>query len=110
MAQPKYTIYKYVRFKDGSWSYCRAAVYANRTIKPDVVTVAGREEKHPEGNYYIACGGNGFLPGLMHYVHNGNNTLCCRAMRSNTKSTPAGLCRKPPQSNPNSPLPSGARK
>ena len=44
MAQPKYTIYKYVRFKDGSWRYCRAAVYANRTIKPDVVTVAGREE------------------------------------------------------------------
>jgi hypothetical protein len=36
MAQPKYTIYKYVRFKDGSWRYCRAAVYANRTIKPDV--------------------------------------------------------------------------
>jgi hypothetical protein len=42
MAQPKYTI-NYVRFKDGSWRYCRAAVYANRTIKPDVVTVAGRE-------------------------------------------------------------------
>jgi hypothetical protein len=57
MAQPKYTIYRYVRFKDGSWRYRRAAVYANRTIKPDVVTVAGREEKHPEGNYYIACGG-----------------------------------------------------
>ncbi len=54
MAQPKYTIYKYkyVRFKDGSWRFCRAALYANHTIKPDVVTVGGREEKHPEGNYY----------------------------------------------------------
>jgi len=53
MAQPKYTIYKYkyVRFKDGSWRFCRAALYANHTIKPDVVTVGGREEKHPEGNY-----------------------------------------------------------
>jgi len=57
MAQPKYTIYKYVRFKDGSWRYCRAALYANRTIKPGVVTVGGREEKHPEGNYYLACAG-----------------------------------------------------
>jgi integrase/recombinase XerD len=57
MAQPKYTIYKYVRFNDGSWRYCRAAVYANRTVKPDLVIVAGREEKHPEGNYYIAYDG-----------------------------------------------------
>jgi hypothetical protein len=43
-------MYKYVRFKDGSWRYCRAALYANRTIKPDVVTAGG-------GNYCIACGG-----------------------------------------------------
>jgi integrase/recombinase XerD len=57
MAQPKYTIYKYVRLKDGSWRYCRAALYANHTIKPDVVTVAGKEEKHTEGNYYLACAG-----------------------------------------------------
>ena len=64
MAQPKYTIYKYVRFKDGSWRYCRAALYANHTIKPDVVTVGGKEEKHPEGNYYIACGGNWIPAGI----------------------------------------------
>jgi integrase len=57
VAQPKYTIYKYVHFKDGSWRYCRAALYANHTIKPDVVTVGGKEEKHPEGNYYLACAG-----------------------------------------------------
>ena len=36
MGQPKYTIYKYVRLKDGSWRYCRAALYANHTIKADV--------------------------------------------------------------------------
>jgi hypothetical protein len=57
MAQPKYTIYKYVRLKDGSWRYCRAALFANHTIKADVVIVGGREEKHPEGNYYLACCG-----------------------------------------------------
>lgn len=57
MAQPKYTIYKYVRLKEGSWRYCRAALYANHTIKPDVVAVGGKEEKHPEGNYYLACTG-----------------------------------------------------
>ncbi len=57
LAEPKYTIYKHVRFKDGSWRYCRAALYANHRIKTDVVTVGGREEKHPEGNYYIACSG-----------------------------------------------------
>jgi len=57
MAQAKYTIYKYVRFKGGSWRYCRAALYANHTIKPDIVTVGGREEKHLEGGYYLACAG-----------------------------------------------------
>ncbi len=31
MAQPKYTIYNYVRVKNGSWRYCRAALYANHT-------------------------------------------------------------------------------
>ncbi len=53
MAQPKYTIYKYVRLKDGSWRYCRAALYANHTIKADIVIVGRREEKHLEGNSLI---------------------------------------------------------
>ena len=57
MAQPKYTIYKYIRLKDGSWRYCRAALYANHTIKPNVVIVAGTEERHSEGNYYLAYAG-----------------------------------------------------
>ena len=57
MAKPKYAIYKYVRLKDGSWRYCRAALYASHTIKADVVIIGHREEKHPEGNYYLAWGG-----------------------------------------------------
>ena len=44
MAQPKYTIYKYVRLK-GGWRYCPAALYANHTTKPDVTIVGGKEER-----------------------------------------------------------------
>lgn len=57
MAQSKYTVYKYVRLKDGSWRYCRASLYANHTIKRDIVIVDGKEEKHPEGHYYVAHAG-----------------------------------------------------
>jgi integrase len=57
MAQSKYALYKYVRLKDGSWRYCRASLYANHTIKRDMVIADGKEEKHPEGNYYIAHAG-----------------------------------------------------
>lgn len=35
MAQPKYTIYKYVRFKDGSWRYWRAATVPSKCPKTD---------------------------------------------------------------------------
>jgi hypothetical protein len=44
MAQPKYTLYKYVRLKDGSWRYCRAALYANHTVKPNLVLIGGKED------------------------------------------------------------------
>ena len=57
MAQSKYTLYKYVQLKNASWRYCRASLYANHTIKRDMVIVGGQEEKHPEGNYYIAHAG-----------------------------------------------------
>lgn len=44
----------FVQLKDDSWRYCRASLYANHTIKRDIVIVDGKEEKHPEGNYYVA--------------------------------------------------------
>jgi len=56
MAQAKYTLYKYVRLKDG-WRYCRAALYRNHTVKTDVVIVNKKEETHTEGSYYLAHGG-----------------------------------------------------
>jgi integrase len=57
MAQAKYTLYKYVKLSGGKWRYCRAALYKNHTIKPNVVMVGGKEEAHSEGDYYIAHDG-----------------------------------------------------
>jgi hypothetical protein len=59
MAQPKYTLWKYVKLKDGSWRYKRAAFYSNGKIKPNVVIVGkdakkkSIEETHPEGAYNL---------------------------------------------------------
>jgi Phage integrase SAM-like domain len=33
--------------------YCRVVLSANGRVKPDVVLVNGKEEKHPEGAYYL---------------------------------------------------------
>ena len=53
MAQPKFAVYKYITLKDGSWRYCKAAFYSNAKIKPNRWIVAGKEEEHPEGAYYL---------------------------------------------------------
>lgn len=59
MAQLKFTLYKYVKLRDGCWRYKRAALYSNGKIKPNVVTVGKDardkdiEETHPEGGYYL---------------------------------------------------------
>jgi hypothetical protein len=53
MAQSKFTIYKYVKLKNGTWRYCRAAFYSNGKIEPNRCIVGGKEEEHPEGAYYL---------------------------------------------------------
>jgi integrase len=53
MAQPKFTLYKYITLADGSWRYCRAAFFSNGKIKPHRCIVGGKEEEHPEGSYYL---------------------------------------------------------
>src|ERR1700692_2926530 len=53
MAQPKFTLYKYIKLADGSWRYCRAAFYSNGKIKPNRCIVGGKEEEHLEGSYYL---------------------------------------------------------
>jgi integrase/recombinase XerD len=46
-------LYKYVLRTDGEWRYCKAVTGANGKIRPDVVLVQGKEERHEEGCYYI---------------------------------------------------------
>ena len=53
MAQPKFTLYKYIKLVDGSWRYCKAAFYSNGKIKPNRCIVGGKEEEHPEGAYHL---------------------------------------------------------
>jgi hypothetical protein len=57
MGLATFSIYKYVRTLKG-WRYCRAAYAPKRKIKPNVVVVAGKEELHPEGSYYLNVGGH----------------------------------------------------
>src|ERR1700681_1171560 len=35
------------------WRYCPVVLSANGRVKPDVVLVSGRPERHPEGAYYL---------------------------------------------------------
>ena len=49
----KLSIYKYVR-SDKGWRYSKATFHPNGKIKPDVVIVDGREEKHSEGSYFLS--------------------------------------------------------
>jgi hypothetical protein len=53
MAQPKFTLYKCIKLKGGSWRYKRAAFYSNGKIKPNLCIVGGKDEEHPEGAYYL---------------------------------------------------------
>lgn len=35
------------------WRYCPVVLSANGRVKADVVMVNGKEERHPEGAYYL---------------------------------------------------------
>ena len=52
MANREVNLTKRVQTANG-YRYCPAVLSANGLIKPDVVRVGEREEKHPEGAYYI---------------------------------------------------------
>jgi integrase len=56
MGLTKFSIYKYVKTNKG-WRYCKPAYSANNKIKPNVVLVDGKEEKHTEGGYYLNVDG-----------------------------------------------------
>ena len=52
MANREVNLTKRVQTPHG-WRYCRVVLSAKGRVKPDVVVVNGREERHPEGAYYL---------------------------------------------------------
>src|SRR6266404_2122791 len=52
MANREINLTKRVQTPHG-WRYCRVVLSANGRVKPDVVVVNGKEERHPEGAYYL---------------------------------------------------------
>ena len=52
MANREVNLTKRVQTPHG-WRYCRVLLSANGRVKPDVVVVNGKEERHSEGAYYL---------------------------------------------------------
>src|SRR5882724_11152091 len=52
MANREVNLTKRVQTPHG-WRYCRVLLSVNGRVKPDVVVVNGKEERHPEGAYYL---------------------------------------------------------
>ena len=52
MANREVNLTKRVQTPQGM-RYCRVVLSANGRVKPDVVVVNGKEERHPEGAYYL---------------------------------------------------------
>jgi hypothetical protein len=53
MANREVNLTKRVQTPHG-WRYCRVLLSPNGRVKPDVVVVIGKEERHVEGAYYLA--------------------------------------------------------
>lgn len=53
MANRQCNLTKRIRLQDNSTRFAPVALSANGRVKPDVVLLAGAQERHPEGNYYI---------------------------------------------------------
>jgi integrase len=52
MANREVNLSKRVQTPHG-WRYCRVVLSANGRVKPDVVVLNGKEERHQEGAYYL---------------------------------------------------------
>jgi integrase len=52
MANREVNLTKRVRTPHG-WRYCRVLLSANGRVKPDIVVLNGKEERHAEGAYYL---------------------------------------------------------
>jgi len=58
MANREVNLTKRVQTPHG-WRYCRVLLSSNGRVKPDVVVVSGKEERHTEGAYYLEWRGGG---------------------------------------------------
>ncbi len=58
MRKVKVNLTKYVATEAGL-RYCPAVITSNGRIKQDIVLVSGKEERHPEGAYYLDWRRNG---------------------------------------------------
>ncbi len=58
MRKVKVNLTKYIKTEAGL-RYCPAVVTANGRIKQDIVVLNGKEERHPEGAYYLDWRANG---------------------------------------------------
>jgi integrase/recombinase XerD len=52
MANREVNLTKRIQTPHG-WRYCRVLLSANGRVKPDIVVVNGKEERHAEGAYYL---------------------------------------------------------
>ncbi len=52
MANREVNLTKRIQTPHG-WRYCRVLVSPNGRVKPDIVVVSGKEERHVEGAYYL---------------------------------------------------------
>jgi len=53
MANRQCNLTKRIRLSDNSTRFAPVVLSANGRVKPDVVLINGKEERHPEGAYYI---------------------------------------------------------
>src|SRR5215470_12371425 len=53
MANRECNLTKRIRLADGTTRFCRVVLSNNGRVKPDLVWVNGKQEAHPEGNYYL---------------------------------------------------------
>ncbi len=53
MSNRKVSVYKYVNLGDGRWRYVRPVINKNHTYSRESVWFKGKQERHPEGNFYL---------------------------------------------------------
>ncbi len=53
MANRKVSVYKYINLGNGNWRYVRPVMNKNHTYSRESVWFKGKQERHPEGNFYL---------------------------------------------------------